>query len=453
MSPGVSRLVAFRSVCWRKPLSCRLGTARTRVSGFPLKEKMASKLHHDSRALMTCLALSLLVHLLLGAPLDCFKPFQLSHPVPLNLSIMVDLGHVNPAEPARQSPPSPPADPPPSPAAAPRSDGQAGASRLDGQAAAPADEPQAAAPAEEPGPGNPEAEAAPAPAQQAVRPPAPEEPAEPAAGPIPGFLAKISLPQQKSEQSGPPLPPVRKPGEFLAADWELLTYRISMLGIGVGTAQLEASREKGEVRITLHIRSNAALSQWYPVDDSVETRHIGGDFILSRIRQREGAFRGDRGFTLFLRDKSVFWIDRLRNLSVQEPLPDSAVVDILSGLYYLRNQPLEVGKPVLLELFDSNRYAPTTVVVLGKEHLRLPGLREVDTVLINPQLKTEGIFRRTGDILIWLTDDQKRVPVRVETRIPLGKVTAELVSAESRWPAEAPAEGAQGRQTGQVAKP
>ena len=150
----------------------------------------------------------------------------------------------------------------------------------------------------------------------------------------------------------------------------------------------------------------------------------------------------------------MFWIDRLKNLSLREPLPDSSVVDILSGLYYLRNRPLEIGKPVVLELFDSNRYAPTTVAVLRREHLTLPGLRQVDTLLIHPQLKTEGIFKRTGDIMIWLTDDQKKVPVKVETRVPLGYVTAELVSAESQLHG-APVAGGDAAQriTGQLAKP
>lgn len=43
---------------------------------------------------------------------------------------------------------------------------------------------------------------------------------------------------------------------------------------------------------------------------------------------------------------------------------------------------------------------------------------------------TEGIFRRTGDVLIWVTDDQYRVPVKFVTSIALGQVTAELVSSD-----------------------
>jgi len=362
---------------------------------------------------MNFLALSLLVHLACAVPLDYFKPFELGTPVLLNQPIMVDLQGPAATAPAEQLPLPPPI------ASAPRE-----------ISPPPADEEVTPTPIEEPKPVTPPA--APIPVREPLGPPTVRVPSDPASARVGGESVKPATPQREQEPVEAALAPLRKTGEFLATEREKLTYRISMLGIPVGSAEMEAKQEQGEVRITLHIQSNPAASQLYPVDDSVETRHIGGNFILSRIRQSEGAFRGDRGFTLFLREKSVFWIDRLKNRSLQESLPNSAVLDILSGLYYLRNQPLEVGKSVVLEIFDSNRYAPTTVAVLRKEHLTLPGLREVDTLVIHPQLKTEGIFRRTGEITIWLTDDQKRVPVKVETRISLGKVTAELVSAETQ---------------------
>lgn len=225
--------------------------------------------------------------------------------------------------------------------------------------------------------------------------------------------------------------PLRNAGEFLASRHEKLTYRISLLGMPVGNAELEANNEKGEVRISLRVKSDAVLSAIYPVDDLIETRHINGNFIITRIRQQEGMFRGDRGFTIFLRDKSVFWIDLLTNRSVREPIPNSEVMDILSGLYFLRNRPLPAGSTEMLHIYDSDVYAAVPVEVLRRETVTLPLFRKVETMVVQPRLKTDGIFRRTGDVLIWLSDDGNRVPVKVVTSIALGRVTAELVSAET----------------------
>ena len=227
------------------------------------------------------------------------------------------------------------------------------------------------------------------------------------------------------------LRPLRLSSEFTGTESETLQYRISLLGVPVGSAILQARRVKGDVWITLRITSDAVMSNIYPVDDLIETRHINGNFIITKIRQKEGSFTGNRGFTLFLRDKSVFWIDLLTMKSVRETLPNSEVVDILSGLYYLRNRQLQVGRSERMHIYDSDTYAEVPIEVLHRETVRLPNFSEVTALVIQPKLKTDGIFRRTGDIRIWLSDDEYRVPVKIVTSIALGRVTAELVSAES----------------------
>jgi hypothetical protein len=42
-------------------------------------------------------------------------------------------------------------------------------------------------------------------------------------------------------------------------------------------------------------------------------------------------------------------------------------------------------------------------------------------------MKSEGIFYRKGDIFIWLTDDEKRIPVMLKTKVKVGSITAGLV--------------------------
>lgn len=224
---------------------------------------------------------------------------------------------------------------------------------------------------------------------------------------------------------------VRQPGEFMALGREKLTYRITLANIPAGTAIIEASNSGGEIRITLRILSNEFLSAFYPVDDHIDTRLIRGNYLVTRIRQREGSEVRDTGFTLMLRERNAFWVDRLRERYLNTPLPREDITDLLAGLYFLRNQPLEVGKRVMLHLFDGSGYAPAAVEVVRREHINLPGLREAETVLVHPNLSNSGFFSKTGPLSIWFTDDEMRVPVRLETSIPWGRVRAELVSAES----------------------
>ena len=247
--------------------------------------------------------------------------------------------------------------------------------------------------------------------------------------------APVPVPQPASRHFASAIeipPPLRTAGEFMSSESEKLSYLISLLGLPVGSVELEAKNENGEVWITLRTKSNTALSSIYPVDDLIETRHIGGNFIITKIRQQEGSFSSDIGFTLFLRDKRVFWVDRIRNRYSNEAIPNSEVLDTLSSFYYLRNRPLQAGKTEILHIYDGDTYAPVPVEILRQEEVRLRNFKKVDTLLLRHVKQKGGIFRRTGDMLIWLTNDENKVPVRIETTTPVGKVTVELVSAESQ---------------------
>lgn len=224
-------------------------------------------------------------------------------------------------------------------------------------------------------------------------------------------------------------PPLRSASEFLQTKTEKLSYMVSMLGVPVGSMELEAKNKDGEVFITLRTKSNAAMSNIYPVDDIIETRHIAGNFVITKVRKREGAFKSDIGFTIFLRDKRVFWIDNIRKRYSDETIPNSEVLDTLSAFYYLRNSELQVGKTEILHIYDGDVYAPVPVEVLSQEQLRLRNLKMVDTLLLRHVKQGNEKSERIGDVFIWLSNDENKVPVKFETTIPLGKVTVELISA------------------------
>lgn len=106
------------------------------------------------------------------------------------------------------------------------------------------------------------------------------------------------------------------------------------------------------------------------------------------------------------------------------------VWDVISGFYHLRTLLLDVGETLSLDIFDSNKMLKTEVHVLRKEKVAFPGRGDVEALVVKPVLRTEGLFKHKGDILIWLTQDESRIPVRVETRVSIGKVVAQLKRVE-----------------------
>lgn len=224
--------------------------------------------------------------------------------------------------------------------------------------------------------------------------------------------------------------------DFLSFPYEKLTYVISMFGAPVGSAELEARDDNGEVVITLRIRSNELFSAVYLVENFVETRHVGNRFIMTTIKQHEGDFRSDALFTINPLRRRVTWSSPQTGIGMRMTVPVSDVFDTLSAVYYLRNRQLQVGSTEILHVFDSEIYADLPVEVMRREEILLSNLRRVSTLLLRPQQQTAGLFRRSGEMFVWVTDDDRRVPVKFVTTIALGTVTAELVSAESKFKGE-----------------
>ncbi len=207
---------------------------------------------------------------------------------------------------------------------------------------------------------------------------------------------------------------------------EIFDYDISWLGIHAGNAILEAVDKNGLFKITSRVRSSSFVSAFYKVDDYAESLIMNGMPVNFRIKQHEGKYMSNKE-TVFDADKgNITFFNYIKNTKDEHTVKDRVAWDVISGFYYLRTQPLEIGKAVYIDIFDSDKFYKTEVNVLRKERIKIPDIGEVDTILVKPELKSEGLFQKKGDILIWLTNDERKIPVRVETKVPVGSVVAVL---------------------------
>jgi exoribonuclease R len=106
--------------------------------------------------------------------------------------------------------------------------------------------------------------------------------------------------------------------------------------------------------------------------------------------------------------------------------------DILSSIYYQREykSEAEIGKSFQIDLFDDLKLTEMKIQILKEEELRLRINGEeqrIQSILVQPFIKTTGIFRSKGNIYIWISNDKKRIPLRIKAELPLaGHVTVEL---------------------------
>lgn len=212
---------------------------------------------------------------------------------------------------------------------------------------------------------------------------------------------------------------------------ETLIYTLTLTGVKAGEASLEIKDTSDGIIITSTAKSAKWISVFYTVNNRVESR-LSKDMPNQSIRQplsyklnlREGRRRSSKE-VIFDRNKlKAFYTDYLKNEKREFEIP-AFIFDPLSSFYYLRKMNLEVGKPVYVTVFDSKKVWNVEVQVLKKERVKIPA-GTFDTIVIKPRMKSEGIFSRKGDMLIWLTDDERKIPVRMKTKIRVGSVIANL---------------------------
>ncbi|MFC2130651.1 DUF3108 domain-containing protein [Bacteroidota bacterium] len=102
--------------------------------------------------------------------------------------------------------------------------------------------------------------------------------------------------------------------------------------------------------------------------------------------------------------------------------------DIVSAFFYVRT--LDLGSmPKDTIFYLKNFFKDTTyslgVKVLGKQIVEVEA-GKFRCVLVEPLVVEGGLFKSEGHIYIWLTDDDRKIPVKVGTKILIGFVGAEL---------------------------
>ncbi|MDH3746525.1 MAG: DUF3108 domain-containing protein, partial [Acidobacteriota bacterium] len=101
--------------------------------------------------------------------------------------------------------------------------------------------------------------------------------------------------------------------------------------------------------------------------------------------------------------------------------------DALASFYAFRTLDFE-GEEVELDITDGKKVVTGIVKVLGRDKIRTPA-GTFQTIKIEPRIEgVGGVIKKSSGarLFIWLTDDEWRRPVKVRTRVALGRVTAVL---------------------------
>ena len=248
-------------------------------------------------------------------------------------------------------------------------------------------------------------------------------PREALIGAIALLIVAASLPLDAQQLAQPALPAGAAEVPWRVGERFTYDVRFGFIKAGVGemtVVALETLRDRVAWHAHFNVRGGYLALR---VDDELGTWMDALTLNSLRFEQDFSEIGRDRQktFDIFPERATYLQHGKPERASVDAPLDDG------SFLYFIRTVPLVVGQS-----YEFNRYFipdrnPVRIRVLRREQVRVPA-GTFDCIVIQPVIKTKGIFSENGQAELWLTDDARRIMVQMKSKLPFGSLNLYLRS-------------------------
>jgi hypothetical protein len=206
---------------------------------------------------------------------------------------------------------------------------------------------------------------------------------------------------------------------------ETFEYSLSWEFINAGSARMSISEtvtmsDRPAYHVVSEAWSNTAFSLFFRVHDKVET-WIDVDGIYP-LRYEKHIDEGD-----FTDHRLVVFDHAAETATTPKQIYEMPrfAQDALSVLYYFRTLDFAVGDSVDIDNFTDRKVYPLRVIVHRREKVKVRA-GTFDCLVVEPVLRGPTIFEAKGTLLVWITDDEFKMPVLMKSSVVIGSIVAEL---------------------------
>ena len=213
---------------------------------------------------------------------------------------------------------------------------------------------------------------------------------------------------------------------------ETLTYNVSWSGVfsaGTVTMTVEKAKlpdEREVLKFVVRGRSQGLVDKVIPVDDAVQS--VFDPLLMQSLSY---SLRESYGRKKRLRVTEFDHAKRTAVCRLNEDPPETLAIpdqvqDGLSLLYVLRTkEDLTTGRRKDIDVVDGGKNWTVEVSILAREKVATAA-GEFDTIKIRTHPKYQGVFIGKGEVVLWLTDDSRKIPVRMKSKLKVGSFVFEL---------------------------
>src|SRR5581483_6868815 len=189
-------------------------------------------------------------------------------------------------------------------------------------------------------------------------------------------------------------------------------------------------------RANLHLESTGLVSKLFRVNDDYQTQ-LRSDLctLNSYINAQEGRRHRETkvAFDLAARKASRTETDLIKKTELDKSEIDipSCVHDVIGGLYFLRTLRLQPDDHTEIPVSDGKKSVSARVDAQQREQVKTAA-GTFQTIRYEVFLFNNVLYRRSGRLYVWLTDDERRLPVQIRVRLQftIGTITLQLEKIE-----------------------
>ena len=218
---------------------------------------------------------------------------------------------------------------------------------------------------------------------------------------------------------------------------EALSYSIEWRLIYAGNARISLAPQQGQQSESkLHLESGGLVSKLYKIEENYRVQ-MYDQFCASNsvFDAVEGKRHHETTVTFDRNAHKATYLERdlLKNTVIHRAETEipACVSDIVGGLYKLRTIHLEPGQSTQLAVSDGKKSVSAKVEAQDREQVQTKA-GTFKTVRYEVYVFNGVLFKKSGRLQLWLTDDSRRMPVQFRARMafPIGTISFQLDKEE-----------------------
>lgn len=224
---------------------------------------------------------------------------------------------------------------------------------------------------------------------------------------------------------------------------EKIIHSVTYFGAEAGKLTLQTKpmvevNGKSSYNFYIGLKTSLVFSRFYAVDDYVETYVDAQEMVpyVFKINIREsGKLSQAEAYFNHKTLTAQFWERKYTEKKGEEEKKLNWEIlsysqNAFSGIFYMRIFEWKIGKEYSFRVADDGKNIVFKGKAISKEKLSTDA-GDFDTIKIQASVVSRGMLTQSGDFFLWVSDDDRKLIIRTEAAIKIGKLVSEIVEYQS----------------------